>query len=146
MNAKTPAAAASTSRPGAPGKGEKPAEKAAQEAQATTPQPGAKKVPATVEPRPCLCGCGEQITSKKGLFRPGHDARMVGQLTRAVVAGEMTEAQALERLVPASELLKAKVTRSIKLNVEKAAKKAQEAAAKAEAKKASSPASENVTP
>lgn len=120
MTAKTPSQpATSTAR--------KPAqstEDVPQQAQASAPPKPAAKV---VETRPCTCGCGEQITSKKGIFRPGHDARAVGQLQRAVLAGELTEAQALERIAPASELLKAKLTRSIKLAQEKAAAKAKPA-------------------
>lgn len=45
----------------------------------------------------------------------------MGKLSRAVVAGEMTEAEALATIAPASDLLKAKVQRSIKLNLAKAA-------------------------
>lgn len=95
-------------------------EDAPEQAPATThPTPP----PAAPEPRSCLCGCGGAVASKRGLFRPGHDARVVGQLVRAVIAGEMTEAQALERIAPASDLLKAKVTRSIKLHLDRAAKR-----------------------
>jgi hypothetical protein len=39
-------------------------------------------------PRPCKCGCGEQTGG--GLYRPGHDARHVSQLTKKVRAGELT--------------------------------------------------------
>jgi hypothetical protein len=33
-------------------------------------------------PRPCLCGCGESVRGKKSRFRPGHDARLHGELKR----------------------------------------------------------------
>lgn len=32
--------------------------------------------------RPCLCGCGESVRGKKSRFRPGHDARLYGELKR----------------------------------------------------------------
>lgn len=47
-------------------------------------------------PRECQCGCGE-ITSG-GNFRPGHDARMKGQLIRLVEEGGPEGEAALERL------------------------------------------------
>jgi hypothetical protein len=30
----------------------------------------------------CLCGCGEPVRGKKSRFRPGHDARLHGELKR----------------------------------------------------------------
>lgn len=32
--------------------------------------------------RTCLCGCHEPVRSKKSRFRPGHDARLYGELKR----------------------------------------------------------------
>jgi hypothetical protein len=32
------------------------------------------------QPRPCLCSCGE--TTRGGRFKPGHDARLHGELKR----------------------------------------------------------------
>jgi hypothetical protein len=32
--------------------------------------------------RTCLCGCGESVRGKKSRFRPGHDARLHGELKR----------------------------------------------------------------
>ena len=32
--------------------------------------------------RLCLCGCGEPVRGKKAKFRPGHDARLHGELKR----------------------------------------------------------------
>jgi hypothetical protein len=36
----------------------------------------------TGAPRTCLCGCGESVRGKKSKFRPGHDARLCGELKR----------------------------------------------------------------
>jgi len=40
---------------------------------------------ASKDPHDCLCGCGSTITTK-ALFRPGHDARMAGQVGREIAA------------------------------------------------------------
>jgi hypothetical protein len=32
--------------------------------------------------RSCLCGCEEPVRGKKSRFRPGHDARLYGELKR----------------------------------------------------------------
>ncbi len=61
----------------------------------------------TNEPSPCLCGCGEPTARN---YRPGHDARHVGQLARAVVAGAADKRAAL-RALP-TEALRAKLTRA----------------------------------
>lgn len=48
--------------------------------------PKAARAPkAPVETKPCLCGCGEDVTRR---FRPGHDARMFGWFKK-VVDGKM---------------------------------------------------------
>ncbi|MEU1733344.1 hypothetical protein [Streptosporangium sp. NPDC020145] len=105
---------ARATRAAAPEKAPEALENVAQAAQATThPTPG-ERLTVPEEPRLCLCGCGGGVASKKALFLPGHDAKAASQLVRAVVAGELTEAQALERIAPASERLKDKITRSIK--------------------------------
>ncbi|MEU6999931.1 hypothetical protein [Nonomuraea sp. NPDC046570] len=109
-----------------------PATSAADKPQATTPQPKAKKV---VEPRPCLCGCGEQITSRKGIFRPGHDARHCSQLAKAVANKELTKAQALAQAGKASEALRNKLATML-----------DNAAQRAKAKAAAPKANENVAP
>jgi hypothetical protein len=36
----------------------------------------------TGAPRSCICGCGESVRGKKARFRPGHDARLYGELKR----------------------------------------------------------------
>lgn len=46
--------------------------------------------------RPCTCGCGE--TTGGGLYRPGHDARHVSALAKAVKAGDKSADQALRDL------------------------------------------------
>ena len=60
-------------------------------------------------PAKCACGCGEATSG--GRFRPGHDARFAGQLIRAVVAGQIELADALESA--GSTGLRAKVTRGV---------------------------------
>lgn len=93
----------------------------------TAPKTPAKKSPSTPkkQPRQCTCGCGG--TTKGGIFLPGHDARFVGLVARAVVAGELTEAAAEERMASVSDLLKAKIRRSIELGRTKAEAKAAKA-------------------
>lgn len=62
--------------------------------------PKAPKAPK--EPMACRCevpgenGCNGGQTRKQ--FAPGHDAKLVGYLTREVVAGNLTEAEAKETL------------------------------------------------
>lgn len=38
----------------------------------------------------CRCGCGEEVPAGS-LYRPGHDARLKGKITRAAVAGAKVE-------------------------------------------------------
>lgn len=57
-------------------------------------------------PGTCLCGCGENAPRS---YRPGHDARHVSQLARAVREGTLDKRAAL-RAVP-TEPLRAKLTR-----------------------------------
>ena len=54
----------------------------------------------------CLCGCGEVTGVGRALFRPGHDARMVSHVARAVLGGP-EKADALVATLP-SEALRAK--------------------------------------
>lgn len=42
--------------------------------------------------RKCTCGCGSYTNHAKSLFLPGHDARMAGQVARAIVASTDTKA------------------------------------------------------
>lgn len=57
----------------------------------------------------CKCGCGETAPRN---YRPGHDARHVSQLARAVRDGSLDKRAAL-RAVAASEKLQAKLTRAL---------------------------------
>jgi hypothetical protein len=68
----------------------------------------------TTEPGTCLCGCGETAARN---YKPGHDARHVGQLARAVTDGSVEKRAALKALP--TDPLRAKFTRA----VEKAAAK-----------------------
>lgn len=40
----------------------------------------------TPTPNVCLCGCAEVVKSKRGTYRPGHDARHAGEVARQVAA------------------------------------------------------------
>ncbi|HEU5160328.1 MAG TPA: hypothetical protein VFU43_25240 [Streptosporangiaceae bacterium] len=76
--------------------------------------------------RDCSCSNGCPAQTKR-LFAPGHDARMVGRLRNEVVAGTLTPADAIAEAVKrsdGSELLVAKVRRSVELATTKQAAKA----------------------
>lgn len=107
---------------------------------------------AKTEPGPCQCevpdvagtngGCAGAKTNR--LFAPGHDAKLVGYLTREVVAGRLTQEQAVAEIGKRSKesvLLISKLTSAIPREMDKAkgaAKRlADKAAAKAEKEKAS---------
>lgn len=92
--------------------------------------------------RPCACGCAE--VTGGGLFRPGHDARALGQLKRRVVAGELTAEQAQTEAESAgwSQLLRDKLAASIAQAARKAASKAQAQEAQADVSNASEKPSE----
>jgi hypothetical protein len=49
---------------------------------AATEGPRKGSVEGTEAPRTCLCGCHEPMRGKKSRFRPGHDARLLGELKR----------------------------------------------------------------
>lgn len=69
-------------------------------------------------------GCNGGKT--KGVFAPGHDAKLTGYLTREVVAGNMTADEAVEDLKTkgGSALLQGKLKAAITRETEKAARKA----------------------
>ncbi len=100
----------------------------------------AAKAPKTpkvaVEPHDCKCqvpGCTGKTNRN---FAPGHDAKLVGHLTRQVVAGEMTTSEAMQAVIDragASSLLVQKVKNAIQTEVDK--RKAKEAAAAKAAEK-----------
>ncbi|WP_018178759.1 hypothetical protein [Jongsikchunia kroppenstedtii] len=56
-------------------------------------------------PQECRCGCGEMTGG--GNYRPGHDARHVGQVARAVVAKEISLAEGMDQLGSQALQLKA---------------------------------------
>ncbi len=100
----------------------------------STTKPATK--PATVKP----CGCGDEACTSTTArsFAPGHDAKMVGRLTRAVLAGEMTEDEAKQAATNAggSALLISKLNTAIPRERTKAEAKVRRAAEKASAKTA----------
>lgn len=57
----------------------------------------------TTPKRPCTCGCGE--VTGGGLYRPGHDAAHCSRLVKAVVAGGMTESDALAEVAHSDKLV-----------------------------------------
>lgn len=77
------------------------------------------------EAKTCRCevpgekGCNGAQT--KGIFAPGHDAKLVGHLTRQVVAGHTTKALAVEALSNkgGSQLLQSKLGAAIDREVAK---------------------------
>lgn len=60
----------------------------------------AVKTPKTTEIRQCACGC-EQYVAGRATFRPGHDARMVGQLARDLATGDGAYVKAITGVTPA---------------------------------------------
>lgn len=85
-----------------------------------------------VEPHACKCGVPKCDSTTTRNFAPGHDAKMVGYLTRQVVAGELTKTEALQKVTEVSgagSLLVQKVSNGIQREIDK--RKAKEAAAAA---------------
>ncbi len=121
-------------------------------------EPKAKREPkAKAEPTTCGCqvpthnakgevasdgkfgGCGDAKTTSK--FAPGHDAKLVGFLTRSVAGGQLTEDAAMEIVAERSKnsaLLIGKLKSALATVADKKARAAQ----KAEAAKADKPAPE----
>lgn len=79
-------------------------------------------------------GCAGGKT--KGVFAPGHDAKLTGYLTREVVAGRLTAEQAVEDLKTkgGSALLQGKLKAAISRETDKAARKAKAERERNEAK------------
>lgn len=110
--------------------------------------PEGKPAPAPkvkAEPKPCGCqvpgdnGCNGGKTAR--FFAPGHDAKLVGHLTREVVAGNLTKEQATEVLAQrsgGSKTLLGKLTTAIPRELAKKANqdKRESDRAKAKAEKA----------
>lgn len=87
----------------------------------------ARKAPAKAAEKPaplnsCACGCGAAVRNN---FRPGHDARLAGQLRRSYESGSMTHDEVLAVAGKISPTYLAKVTHSLDLaDKKKAAKEA----------------------
>lgn len=132
--------------------GNKPAETEAPgtpKVTAPTPSNGAAekpaKAPKTVKvAQDCKCGVPDVKGTNggcaggktKGVFAPGHDAKLTGYLTREVVAGNLTADQAVEDLKAkgGSALLQGKLKAAIAREVDKAERKAATQATKDAAK------------
>lgn len=64
----------------------------------TKPATKTEKVQAQkIEFKHCLCGCGENVPPKSN-FRPGHDARMAGQIGRKFIADGDIDNELLQTL------------------------------------------------
>lgn len=61
---------------------------------------------------PCGCGCGEP---SGGLFRPGHDSKLLSRLLAGIKAGSITLAEAHEEmtLIGTSEVLREKLAKKV---------------------------------
>lgn len=72
------------------------------------PRSRSQGVPGT----PCGCGCGEP---SGGLFRPGHDSKLLSRLLSGIKAGSITLAEAHEEmtLIGTSEVLKEKLAKKV---------------------------------
>lgn len=95
--------------------------------------PAAPEVPAAPAPAPTLCGCGcaaPTVRPEAG-FIAGHDARLAGQIGRALAAGEIAPEEAARRL--GSDRLMAKAAGVADTARRREAGKAARAAAKAAA-------------
>lgn len=99
----------------------------------------AKAPKAKPEPKTCACkvpGCSSKTTR---IFAPGHDAKLVGHLTREVVKGSLTKDAAIATLNQRSEgskLLASKLATAIPRELDKANAANKRAQAQADAKAA----------
>lgn len=66
------------------------------------PEPARTKTKPKKDPQPCLCGCGE--TTGGGRFRPGHDAKLKGQLLRQMRDGSKTADYRLRAIASLEEM------------------------------------------
>jgi hypothetical protein len=75
---------------------------------ATAPRSRSQGTPGT----PCGCGCGEP---SGGLFRPGHDSKLLSRLLTGIKAGAITLAEAHEEMtqIGTSEVLKEKLAKKV---------------------------------
>lgn len=74
----------------------------------TAPRRASQGTPGT----PCGCGCGEP---SGGLFRPGHDSKLLSRLQTGIRSGAITLAEAHEEmtLIGTSEVLKEKLAKKV---------------------------------
>lgn len=86
----------------------KPASTTAPSRAGTAPRRPSQGTPGT----PCGCGCGEP---SGGLFRPGHDSKLLSRLLQGIRDGKITLAEAHEEmaLIGTSEVLKDKLTKKV---------------------------------
>ena len=63
----------------------------------------------------CKCGCGAPTSGKKASYRPGHDARHVSRLVRAIKAASPEESALLQQVAAQdlSDKLLMKLTRAL---------------------------------
>lgn len=94
------------------------------------PAPAEVAAPAPA-PRPCGCGCAAPTVRPEARFIAGHDARLAGQIGRALAAGEIDAEEAARRL--GSDRLMAKAAGVADTARRREAEKAARAAAKAAA-------------
>lgn len=68
--------------------------------------------PAAGARTPCGCGCGDP---SGGLFRPGHDSKLLSRLQKDIAAGPLTLDDALQQMtdIGASDKLKAKLRQRV---------------------------------
>lgn len=73
---------------------------------------GSSRASGGVPGTPCGCGCGEP---SGGLFRPGHDSKLLSRLLAGIRAGSITLAEAHEEMaaIGTSEVLKEKLTKKV---------------------------------
>lgn len=73
---------------------------------------GSRRASRTGVGTPCGCGCGDL---SGGLFRPGHDSKLLSLLMGAIRAGTMTLAEAHARMdeIGTSDKLKAKLAQKV---------------------------------
>ena len=76
------------------------------------PATGVRRASQGTPGTPCGCGCGEPCG---GLFRPGHDSKLLSRLLEGVRAGAITLAEAHEEmtLIGTSEVLKDTLTKKV---------------------------------
>lgn len=73
---------------------------------------GVRRASQSTPGTPCGCGCGE---SSGGLFRPGHDSKLLSRLLEGIRAGAITLAEAHEEmtLIGTSDVLKEKLAKKV---------------------------------